>query len=87
MTNKQIIEAQKLLRKLEGEPVKVFNEQGITFWQVTYSNESYNSLMSIVESVAKTPIKEYANYPQPTYTCYAQTNTVPTAEYHREKID
>lgn len=87
MTNKQITDAQKLLRKLEGEPVKVFNEQGTVFWQVTYSNESYNSLMNIIESVAKTPIKEYASYPQPTYSNYPQINTVPTAEYHREKID
>lgn len=86
MTSKQIIEAQKLLRKLEGEPIKVYNEQGTTFWQVTYSNEAYNSLINIVEAVAKTPIKEYTVYPQPTYSNYVQTNSSPV-EYHREKID
>ena len=86
MINKQIIEAQKLLRKLEGEPVKVYNEQGTTFWQVTYSNESYNSLLNIVEAVAKTPIKEYTAYPQQTYSTYAQPNATPI-DYHREKVD
>lgn len=86
MTNKQIVEAQKLLRKLDGEPVKVYNEQGTTFWQVTYTNESYNSLLSIIESVANTPIKEYNSYPQPTYSNYAQLISDST-EYHREKVD
>ena len=85
MTNKQIIEAQKLLRKLEGEPVKVYNEQGTTFWQVTYENDTYCSLINILESVANTPIKEYSSYPQPTYTPYSQH--VFTPDYHREKID
>ena len=86
MTNKQIVEAQRLLRKLEGEPVKVYNEQGITFWQVTYSNDTYNSLMNIVEAVAKTPIKEYNSYPQSSYVSYTQTN-LNLPEYHREKVD
>ena len=86
MTNKQIVEAQKLLRKLDGETVKVFNEQGTTFWQVTYTNESYNSLLSIIESVANAPIKEYNSYPQPTYSNYAQS-IADSTEYHREKVD
>ena len=93
MTNRQIVEAQKLLRKLEGEPVKVYNEHGECFWQVTYSNDSYNSLINIVEGVAKTPIKEYSSYPTAptrplTASVYPPTaSAYSSVDYHREKID
>ena len=86
MTNKQIVEAQKLLRKLDGTPVKVYNEQGDVYWQVTYDNSTYSSLINIIETVSKLPIKEYATYPQPTYPSYAQPASNPI-EYHREKIE
>ena len=82
MINKQIMEAQKILRKLDGTPVKVYNDHGEVFWQVTYDDNTYNTLLNILDSIAKTPIKEYYNmpsYPQPTY--------YPPADYHREKID
>lgn len=86
MTNKQIVEAQKLLRKLDGTPVKVYNEQGNVFWQVTYDNDTYSSLINVLEAVAKLPIKEYTVYPQPAYSSYTQPDSTPT-EYHREKIE
>ena len=83
MTNKQIVEAQKLLRKLDGTPVKVYNEQGNVFWQVTYDNDTYSSLINVLEAVAKTPIKEYTTSTNSLYSLYQQ----PSKDYHREKIE
>lgn len=56
MTQRQIVEAQKLLRKLESTPVKVFGESGLTYWQVTYDNDTYNALLGIISDIAKTPL-------------------------------
>jgi len=53
------------------------------YWQVTYDNSTYSSLINIIETVAKLPIKEY---PQLTYSSYAQPASNPV-EYHREKIE
>lgn len=87
MTNKQIIDAQKILRKLEGTPTKFYREDGEAFWQVTYDNETYNNLLNVVTAVANTPIKE-------SYTAtYVNQNNLPpevpvisVMDYHREKI-
>ena len=84
MTNKQIVEAQKLLRILDGTPVKVYNEHGDVFWQVTYSNDAYSALVNVVETVARTPIKEYSSSISSLYS--QTTNSVTTPDYHRDKI-
>jgi hypothetical protein len=84
MTNKQIVEAQKLLRRLDGTPVKVYNEQGEVYWQITYDNATYNSLVNIIEAVAKTPIREYTTNTNSLPNLYYQQ---PTTDYHREKIE
>lgn len=82
MTNKQIVEAQKLLRLFEKTPVKVYNNHGDVYWQVVYDNETYNSLMNVVESVAKMPIRDYySNIIPEDESAYTQ----PVA-YHRDKI-
>ena len=77
MTNKQIVSAQRVLRRLEGTPLKVFREDGQVCWQVTYDNETYNALLDIVATVANTSIQD--NYSKP--TIYE-----PIMDYHRDKI-
>ena len=83
INGKHIIAAQKLLRKLESEPVKVSNEQGTAFWQVTYSNNSYIELLKIIEAVANTPMGDYDNssYIQPEVNQFTSITG-----YHRDKI-
>jgi len=83
INGKHIISAQKLLRKLESEPVKVINEQGIVSWQVTYSNSSYVELLKIVEAVANTPMGDYDNS---SYTQPEVKQFISTTDYHRDKI-
>ena len=73
MTQKQIVDAQRLLRKLESTPVKVSGVGGKVYWQVTYDNETYKSLLGILSDIAKTPI-------------YTQTQFEMTENYHREKV-
>lgn len=87
MTNKQIVDAQKVLRRLEGTPVKVQNDSGQVFWQVTYDNETYNNLLNVVTAVASTPIKESYT------TTYVNPNNLPpeatvisAMDYHRDRI-
>ena len=86
MTNKQIVEAQKLLRKLESTPVRVQNEQGMMFWQVTYDDSTYRMLLKILTDVASIPIKEYDYTPR-----YVSNTVQPSTEsvttYHRDKIE
>lgn len=73
MTQKQIVDAQKLLRKLESTPVKFYNESGIPYWQVTYDNDTYNALLGIISDIARTPL-------------YTQTQFELGENYHREKV-
>ena len=73
MTNKQIFAAQKVLTKLQGTPVRLFNETGQAFWQVTYDNETYNMLLEVVTAVAETPIRTISTFPD-------------EQEYRRERI-
>lgn len=73
MTQKQIVDAQRLLRKLESTPVKFYGESGIQYWQVTYDNETYNALLGIISDIARTPL-------------YTQTQFEVTENYHREKV-
>lgn len=82
MTNKQIMSAQKVLRKLEGTPVKFYREDGEAFWQVTYDNATYINLLDIVSSVANTPIKEQYVYSQPVRDVAYES----VVDYHRDKI-
>ena len=84
MTNKQILDAQKVLSKWRGTPVKMLEEHGQTYWQITFDNETYGLMLNVVTSVAETPIKEiYA----PTYTQTRSYSTFnPEADYRRDKI-
>ena len=74
MTNKQIIDAQRVLKRLEGTPVRVDREHGQTVWQVTYDDNTYNALLGVIDAVAHIPLKEYL----PPYQ--------PPADYHRDRI-
>lgn len=87
MTNKQIVDAQKILRRLEGTPVRLQNDSGQLFWQVTYDDRTYNDLLGLVVAVAQTPLKESYT------TTYVNPNNLPpeasvisVMDYHREKI-
>lgn len=71
--NKHIIEAQRILKRLEGTPVRVQREHGETVWQVTYDDDTYNNLLTVITEVANTPLRE-APIPQA------------IIDYHREKI-
>jgi hypothetical protein len=73
VNNKQIFDAQKVLSKLQGTPVRLFNETGQAFWQVTYDDETYKLLLNVVSAVANTPIRS-------TY------EVIEPQDYHREKI-
>lgn len=50
MTGKHIFEAQKVLRLLDGTPIKVDGDR--KYVQVTYDMETYNSLLSVLFAVA-----------------------------------
>lgn len=63
MTNKQIFDAQKVLTKLQGTPVRLYNQSGQSFWQVTYDNETYNLLLGVVTAVAELPIRSISTFP------------------------
>ena len=78
MTNKQILNAQKVLRKLESTPVKVYRGDGTVCWQVTYDNETYRDLLNVVTTVANIPVKE------PTFVRDTAYESV--VDYHRDKI-
>lgn len=80
MTNKQIMDAQKVLRRLEGTPVKIQNDKGMVYWQVTYDNDTYSNLLNVVTAVANTPIKEV--YTQPIRDITYES----VVDYHRDKI-
>ena len=77
MTNKQIMDAQKILRRLESTPVRLCSDDGHTFWQVTYDNETYNDLLNVVSAVAKIPVKE---------TFVRDVVYESVVDYHRDKI-
>ena len=57
MTNKQILTAQKILRKLDGIPIKVTND-GRSIIQVTYDLDTYNMLLGTLSDVAAMPMAE-----------------------------
>lgn len=80
MTNKQIMDAQKILRRLEGTPVNVYGDNGKVFWQVTYDDDTYRDLLNVVTAVARIPVKEV--YTQP----IRDTEFESITDYHRDKI-
>ena len=91
MTNKQIVDAQKVLRRLEGTPVKIQNDSGQVFWQVTYDNETYNNLLNVVTAVASTPIKEsytttYVNPNVNPNNLPPEATVISVMDYHRDRI-
>lgn len=94
MTNKQIVNAQKILRQLEGTPVRLQNDSGQVFWQVTYDDKTYNDLLNVIVAVAQTPIKEVQTpVRESRVTTYVNPNTLsPEAsvismmDYHRDRI-
>lgn len=81
MTNKQIMDAQKILRRLDSTAVRVSQKDGDVFWQVTYDNKTYNDLLNVVTAVARTPIKEYTPIQPVRDTVYESI-----IDYHRDKI-
>lgn len=80
MTNKQIIDAQKILRRLEGTPVKVCSDSGQVSWQVTYDDGTYRTLLNLLTTVATIPIKESKE------TFVRNTAYESVVDYHRDKI-
>ena len=76
MLNKHIVEAQKVLKRLDGTPVKFLGGDGKQHWQVTYDDDTYNSLIGVLEAVAHTPMKEYVE----------SAPVIELPEYHRNKI-
>lgn len=80
MTNKQIIDAQKILRKLEGTPTKFYREDGEPFWQVTYDDATYRDLLNVLVAVSHTPIKETVS------SFVRDTAYESVIDYHRDKI-
>lgn len=80
MTNKQIIDAQKVLSKWRGTPVKMLEEDGRVFWQITFDNDTYGKMLSVVSSVAEMPIKEVYQ------TTYREPQFNPITDYRRDKI-
>ena len=72
------MDAQKILRRLEGTPIKVINESGNIFWQVTYDDETYRNLLNVVGTVSRIPVKE------PTFVRDTVYESV--IDYHRDKI-
>lgn len=56
MTNKQILMAQKILRKLDGIPIRVTDDR--TTIQVTYDLDTYNMLLGTLSEVAAMPMAE-----------------------------
>lgn len=88
VNNKTIVDAQKVLSKWQGTSVRMLEEHGKVFWQITFDNDTYGKMLNVVSSVAETPIKDTYNQPQrPIYNqTYSSYNTNPDAEYHREKI-
>ena len=84
MTNKQIMDAQKVLRKLDSTPVKFYGKDGGLYWQVTYDNDTYNKLLNVVTAVANTPVKEpNIVREQPIVRDVMYESVV---DYHRDKI-
>ena len=76
MTHKTIMQAQKVLRKLEGTPIIVKPDNSV---QVTYEHETYSALFEVLVAVSKEQLGESETVaPSP----YAQSIT----EYHREKV-
>ena len=92
MTNKQIIDAQKVLSKWRGTPVKMFEEHWKTYWQITFDNDTYGKMLSVVSAVAEMPMQDtYTTTYTPQRTYPKQNNPYinsynPEAEYHRDKI-
>ena len=80
MTNKQILSAQKVLRRLEGTPVKFYGDSGKQYWQVTYDDITYRELLSVVTAVANIPVKEINTQP------IRDTAFESITDYHRDKI-
>lgn len=58
LTTKQIADAQKFLQRLKSTPVKVINDHGDVFWEVTYNNRDYIDLLNILTGIARNPIEE-----------------------------
>ena len=61
MTNKQIFMAQKILRKLDGTPIRMSGDRKTV--QVTYDMDTYNNLIDVIMAVANTPIVETYELP------------------------
>lgn len=53
ITNKHIMSAQQVLRKLEGTPIIVRPDNTI---QVTYDHDTYRALFEVIVAVAETPV-------------------------------
>jgi hypothetical protein len=73
VTQKQIVAAQKILRRLDKTPIKLMRADGKVCFQVTYESDMYNDLLNIIETVADTPL-------------YNQTTFDTPINYHREKV-
>ena len=74
LTDKQIMKAQRVLRKLDATPVKLTRGDGVICFQVTYDNTTYNELLSVLNDVASEPLR-----------CQAEP-IISIADYHREKV-
>lgn len=91
MTNKQIIDAQKVLSKWRGTPVKMLEEHGQVYWQITFDNDTYGKMLNIVATVAELPLQDSytTTYTPPRQHTPSRTyinSYNPEADYHRDKI-
>lgn len=77
LTNKQIVDAQRVLKRFESTPVKFIREDGVSCWRVTYDDDTYNLMLGVISAVAEMPIRELE-----TPTEIASS----VVAYHREKI-
>lgn len=71
MTTKQILDAQKVLRLLDGTPIRMSGDRKTV--QVTYDMETYNALLGVLMAVSDEEPKNVPTFSTPT-------------DYHREKI-
>lgn len=73
IADSQIVKAQKVLRKLDATPVKLLRGDGVVCIQVIYENDTYNDLLSVLNSVATEPLR-------------CQVVQEPVDGYHRIKV-
>ena len=56
LTDNQIMRARNVLRKLDKTPIVLTRGDEVVCFRVTYENDTYNDLLSVIDAVASQPL-------------------------------